>query len=148
MGMRASLTLISPKVYSAIVKDPDADVPLDGKSFDIDKAWSDFHDVFMLLGDPLKFAIEGEFCPYGNFEENDTGMNDGFVSATLAARIAQELVELPFKKISDGVRESCSKNRLDYADDLDDYLSAHFATLKEAYAEAAKKKMAVHIGIC
>jgi Domain of unknown function (DUF1877) len=148
MGMRASITLISPQTYSAIVKDPqNADVSLEGESYDIDKAWSEFHEVFKTLGAPLKYAIEGEFCPNGNFEENDTGGNDGFVSVALAARISKELAKLPFKKVSDGVRESWRQNELDYPDDEDEYLGCHYATLQKAYAAAADQKMAVYIGI-
>lgn len=149
MGMRASLTLISPKAYSAMVKYPqNADVSLEGRRYDIDKAFSEFHEVFILWGDPLRFAIEGEFCPYGNFQENDTGMNDGFVSPSLAARIAKELTKLPFKKVSEAVRKRWRKLDLRYPDDEDEFLSHHFATLKEAYAAAAEQGMAVHIGIC
>ncbi|MBM4073543.1 MAG: hypothetical protein FJ271_32170 [Planctomycetes bacterium] len=49
MGMRASLTLISPKAYSAMVKYPqNADVSLEGRRYDIDKAFSEFHEVFIL----------------------------------------------------------------------------------------------------
>src|SRR5688500_411014 len=80
MGMRATLTLIPAASFTRLSKNPRADVVLSGKRFDIDKSWTEFHDAFVQLGGPLKYAIEGELCPYGDFETNDTGMNDGFVS--------------------------------------------------------------------
>lgn len=147
MGMRASLTLISSRDYAALLKNPKADISLDGEHYDIDKAWVEFHKVFKRLGGPLKFAIEGKYCPYGNFEENDDGMADGFVSATVAARIAQELAKLPLKSIIDSVKGDYRNMGLDFPEGEGPYLRAHFATLKKAYTAAAKKKMAVHIGI-
>ncbi len=148
MGMQASLTLISPKAYAALVKDHDADVSLDGVSYDIDKAWADFHEAFSQLGGTLKYAIEGKHCPYGGFEENDDGMADGFVSAAVAARIAEELAKVPFKQLLSLIADRYRKRNLDLPDGEETYLRAHFATLKKAYAAAAKKNMAVHIGIC
>lgn len=147
MGIRASLTLISAKTYAALVKNPNAGVSLDGEQYDIDKAWSDFNEVFLELGGPLKFAIQGKYCPFGNFEENDGECLDGFVSPAVAARIAQELAKLPFKSIFDSVKERYRKLGLNCPGDEEVYLRHHFATLKTAYSTAAKKKMAVHIGI-
>jgi hypothetical protein len=149
MGLRASVILISPEAYAAMVKDPQTDdVSLSGKCFEIDKAWSEFHQVFKQMGEPLKFAIEGKFCPYGNFETGEVDGGVGFVSAALAARIAKALAKLPFKTISDAVRESWRNHGHEYSDERDEYLGYHYETLQKAYATAAQRKKAVFISIC
>jgi hypothetical protein len=67
------------------------------------------------LGGYLKFAIEGKYCPYGNFEESDDGMADGFVSVADAARIVEELTKLPFfKQILGMVKDQYRQNDLDF----------------------------------
>ena len=139
MGMQASLTLISPKAYAALVKDHDADVSLDGVSYDIDKAWTDFHEAFSQLGGTLKYAIEGKHRPYGGFEENDDGMADGFVSAAVVARIAEELAKVPFKQLFSLIADRYRKLNLDFPDGEEAYLRAHFVTLKKPTRRRRKR---------
>lgn len=148
MGMRATLTLISSKDYAALVKDPKADFATDGLRVDIDKTWSDFHEYFRRSGSPLKFAIEGKYCPYGNFQEIDDGMAIGFVSAAVAAKISEALKKVPFKTIFDSVEDRYKELGLKMPGGEKKYLQTHFSQLKKVYAAAAKQKMAVWIDIC
>jgi len=148
MGMRATLWLRPAEYYEAVRQDPKADVGGDSyeESFDIDKAWNELHEALIQEGEPLKYAIEGEYCPYGNFAENESGANDGFVSSSLAARISDALEALPFAHVLDAVRQWYLQ-RLDLTFNDDDYLKSHFETLKRAYRTAKERGMTLHIGI-
>ena len=145
MGMIASFTLISTGDYSKVVKDPRASIPTDGDRFDIDKAWHEFNEFFLTQPGPLKFAIEGKHCPFKDLD--DEGIY-AFVSPAVAASISKALAVLPFKKILDSVKAGYKRLNLKIPRDEEGYLKTHFATLKKAYAAAAKKKRAVLICVC
>lgn len=58
MGVRATITEISPQAFMEFVGDGNPDISK-FKSWFLDKAWSEIHDMFQREGYPLSLAIVG-----------------------------------------------------------------------------------------
>jgi hypothetical protein len=137
MGIRASLTEITPDAFEQILQGGEPDVSQGSRHF-IDKAWHDFHVVFSRLDWPLNLVIAGdglhpqsphslqEFCAEGH------DFFAGFMSPALVREIAGALHDLSLQELTRWYDELGVGGY-----DREFYL---FNELKAAYVEAAKRK--------
>src|SRR5262245_52689659 len=62
MGIRASFRVVPVEAFAAVRADPNAELPSDGETFRIEKAWFNFHLIFRDEPSPLRFIIAGDLA--------------------------------------------------------------------------------------
>jgi len=145
MGVRASLTEISPEQFEQVVAGGQPKLPNE-PSYSIDKAWNDFHFLFRCKGHPLRHAIAGDYLhpqsPHSldEFCEGNHEYYLGFASPRLVLEVAHSLTDLSamdYKRWENelmGTQYNCGETFFPY--------------LKAAYESAAARKNALMIVIC
>jgi hypothetical protein len=133
MGIRASLTEITPDIYEQVCAGLEPKFPESPHYYFIDKAWHDFHAVLRDKGMPLSLAIAGDCLhPQSShaLDEFCEGNHDyylGFVSPNLVQLISQSITAV---------------TPSDYAG-----WEGEFAQLQAAYLDAAARKNALVVVI-
>jgi hypothetical protein len=106
------------------------------------------HRVFTQLGGPLRFAIAGDHCPHGTYD-NPAGPDPVFaawVTPETAREVAAALARLPRWRVIEVLR-ALDWNLVQHKAGRDLY-SAAYDVVQAAYAAAAKQSAGLSILIC
>lgn len=106
------------------------------------------HQVFARLGGPLRFAIAGDHCPDGSYE-NPTGPDPVFMAYVTPATVREvnaALVKLPRWRVIELLR-ALDRTLVQHKEGRDRYSDA-YDTVQAAYASAAKQGAGLRILIC
>lgn len=106
------------------------------------------HRVFTQLGGPLRFAIAGDHCPHGTYD-NPAGPDPVFaawVTPDTAREAAAVLARLPRWRVIEVLR-ALDWNLVQHKAGRDLY-SAAYDAVQAAYAAAAKQNAGLSILIC
>jgi len=109
---------------------------------------SALHQVFTQLGAPLSFAIAGDQCPSGSYD-NPTGPDAVFfawVTPATVREVAAALTRLPRWRVIELLRTMDSR-LVQHKDGRDRY-SDGYDVVQAAYAAAAKQGAGLAIVIC
>lgn len=134
MGVRASLTEISPDAFKQIASGGEPELR-DGKRTSLDKAWYDYYAMTGYGAAPLKKAITGD-CLHPQstqtLEQFYAGAHDyyaGFASPRFVLELANALSGLTYPDLKQTFAENDRELR--------DYDWNAFQALQSAYVEAA-----------
>jgi hypothetical protein len=106
------------------------------------------HRVFVQLGGPLRFAIAGDHCPYGDYE-NPPGPDPVFmayVTPDTVRTIAAALAGVPRWRVIGALR-ALDPWLVQHKDGRDLYSGA-YDVVQAAYAAAARQGAGLRISIC
>jgi hypothetical protein len=156
MGIRASLTLVPSDVFAALQADPNANTPDLSETFDLGKAWFNFHLVFRGEPGPLRYIVQGDIAERlldrnlvleeDQAEDDGDGAHFGYISPATVRTIADILKSFPLWKVIDRLRK---ENPLWVRHKQSrDRLSNAFDQLVQAYVAAAAQGAALQVLIC
>ena len=144
MGLRGSLTEITPNVFGQVVRGEEPGLS-GGERRSIDTAWSDFHAVFGRRGPPLSLIITGDhrhpqsqhtiedFCKGGH------AWYLGFASPNLVREVAAALSDISLEQLRGWYDEVGAGGH--------DGGFYFFSELKSAYSGAAARGNALMIWV-
>lgn len=148
MGYRALLTRIPPEIYKVVRNSgrfqPNEEIL--GKKYNwsgftrvyLDKTWWLLNLVLYNSGDPLKYAIEGDYSPEGGLEAFSKGVgDDSYLAYVSPARTKQISVALKVFPIQQALQ--AFDNDKQYID----YCLSYYPDLVSFYEETANHDDAV-----
>ena len=145
MGVRGSLTEVTPDVFAQVLRGEEPNVP-DGERHSIDKAWFQFHSMFGKAGPPLSLVITGDCLhlqsPH-SLEDFCRGGHEwylGYASPELVREAANALSAISTAQLRQWYEESGCGGY-----DCNLYF---FEKLKSAYVSAAEHRNALQILVC
>jgi hypothetical protein len=106
------------------------------------------HRVFTQLGGPLRFAIAGDHCLHGNYDDppGPDPVFSAWVTPDTAREIAAALARLARWRVIEVLR-ALDRQLVQHKDGRDLY-SAAYDTVQAAYAAAARQGSGLRILIC
>jgi hypothetical protein len=148
MGIRCSYTLMSPEALERFQARETRTEDVKEERFSIDKGWYGFHIAFRKFGPPLSLAVNGDQQPYDFPPDIDRWLNGTFpsdfyiatVSPPLVKRIDEKLKMLNELQIDSICEESEVSPR--------DYFTSNFNSLRDAFANAARRSWALLVTVC
>ena len=114
-----------------------------GEEFDIDKSYVELSTGFDALGLDGNYIVIGSTGSELNSEDEDDGFYEANLSPTAVKENWKKVKDVTFKQFFSAFKKSDLGKSTD--DDSEEYIEAHFETLKDVYKAAAGQSAGIKI---